>query len=117
MNPRQRFLRLGIGSIDIGCSELEVLPNRQPREKLPSLGHHGNPQADDFIRTEEMNLLRIEGDGTLSGFDEAGDRSKEGRFARSVRTDDGDPFSLLDLETHLPEGLDVPIIDVNLVQA
>ncbi len=91
------------------AAHLKVFFDAQAAEEAPTLGHHGDAQADDF-RGGAAGDRCIPVDERLGRRgDEPGQCAQKGRFAGAVRADDGDGLAFVQLEVDAEKGLEVTV--------
>src|SRR5690606_1487240 len=79
-------------------AQAQVLGVGQVGEHLAALGHHRDAPPHDLMRLQPDELLTLEADAALSGFDDAGDAAQSRALARAVRAQERDDLPLLDVE-------------------
>src|SRR5205814_7109041 len=97
-------------------AELQVLAEREVGEDPASLGGVRQPPLDQLVRLESRGALAPVLDASARGAQEPAHRPQRRRLARAVRADQGDDLSLADLEGDAAEGVDRPVVHVEIVQ-
>ena len=82
---------------------------REIDENMPSLWHHGNSLLDNSMGRPVLNLMSSKKDFTLSSLHQPTDRSNGGALSCTVRPDQGDDFSLGNIQGDSLECMDSAI--------
>src|SRR5690606_19570961 len=95
------------------AAELEVLPHRQGREDVASLGHLDHAARDDAFRRLRGDVLAVEPDRALERPADAADDVVERRLAGPVAAEQRHDFARPDLELDAAQDLDGAIACVH----
>jgi hypothetical protein len=93
------------------AGEREVFLDGQRREHALSARHHRDAAAGGFVRRSMGEVAAVEHNGTATHLDQTGNSLQEGGLPRSVRTEQRDDLTLVDLEVHAEQHLDVGVVN------
>ena len=96
-------------------SHPEILPDRQAAEDAPALGYLHDAAANHVVRCDVGEHLAFEPHLALGRGQDAANRVQRSGLAGPVGADQGDDLILLDCQGEPPQGVDVAVEDVQVV--
>jgi hypothetical protein len=88
---------------------LQVLLDGEAWEDAPTLGDHGDAEAEPPVGGHPVQGPPVEGDGAGGPVLEAGHGPQQGRLAGPVGPDHGHRLALVDRQRHVEQGLEVAV--------
>jgi hypothetical protein len=114
-HPLDVLLDAGLVFADVSAHR-EIFFDRERAEDAATLGHHGEPLADELEGGPTGHFLAGVTDGSRLDRLQTGDPLQRRRLARAVRTDEADELALVDVEIDSFDGLDSAVGDLDSLE-
>src|SRR5215831_7521974 len=95
-------------------AHFEVFDDTHPPENTPILWHDGDTAPHPITGRPVLNLFVFQGNRPTFRLDDAEDGLQRGRFPGSVPTQQTDHLARIDLQANILEGVDRPVVDVDV---
>ncbi len=109
-------------AVDLGAvvdregAHLQVFLDGQRGEDAAAFRDMAHAGLHDQVRVHVGDVLVLQDDFALLWMDQAGDGAQGGAFAGAVGADEGDDLAFLDVQRDPLQGMDAPVVAVNVFQ-
>ena len=94
---------------------LQIFLHRHLQKDPAPLGHLGQTVGHQLIRPHIADVVSLKNDAPRLGAQQAGDGLQGGGLAGAVGPDEGDDLPLVHVEGDVLDGVDGPIVDVDVL--
>ena len=101
--------RLGV------CTHVQIFFHGHVQEHMTAFRHMGKACFHDLVGAHALDAAALVQDVAGLGLQQAGNGLQGGGFASTVGTDQGDDLALIHLEGDVLDGVDVAVIDVDVI--